>query len=348
MQPTTNKMTDIMKLNTRTFLLLLTTGMAMLAWKGNAQTVDDQIQAARSALTADRKETVAEAMQFTEQEGKAFWPLYEQYRAEMQKKGDVLLKLIKEYAQLYPNIPDARAKVMLKELAELEKNRLDTKSSYLKKIGEVLPPAKTLRFAQVDTRLDLALRLQVAASIPLVPVEGRMTGGSSSAAVVGQEGVPGGSIVATYELTASVAAIDKANRKVTIVDAAGFKKTLKAGPEVINFDQIRVGDQLKITAAEQLVVYVAGAGDTLSDGEAQLVALSPKGAKPGAIMAETTQITAKVIGIDAEHRKATLQLEDGSRRTVPVRQDVDLSKRKVGDTVVIRMTEALAIQVAKP
>jgi hypothetical protein len=96
------------------------------------------------------------------------------------------------------------------------------------------------------------------------------------------------------------------------------------------------------------VVSVAGADETSSDGGAQLVALAPKGAKPGAIMAETTRVTAKVTAIDAEHHKATLQFEDGSRRTVPVREDVDLSKRKVGHSVVIRITEALAIQVAKP
>ena len=155
-------------------------------------------------------------------------------------------------------------------------------------------------------------------------------------------------LVSTYELTATVAALDKAKRKVTLVDAAGIKKTVKAGPEVINFDQIRVGDQLKITATEELVVYVAGAGETPGDGEAQLVALAPKGAKPGALMAEAIQVTAKVTAIDVEHRKATLRLEDGTTRTVAVRPDVDLSKRKVGDSVVIRITEALAIQVAKP
>jgi hypothetical protein len=336
-----------MKLNQRTFLILLTAGLAMAAWKGNAQTPDEQIQVARGTLKADRRATVAEAMQFTDAEGKVFWPLYEQYRAEMEKQGDALLRLVKEYAQLYPNVPDDRAKTMLKELGALEQKRVAARNSYLKKIEKVISPAKTLRFAQVETRLDLALRLRLAASVPLVPIEGRLTGEAGTAAIV-TKGVPGGGVVSTYELKASVAAIDKANRKITLVDAAGIKKTVKAGPDVINFDQIRVGDQLNITATEELVVYVAGAGETPTDAGAQLVALAPKGAKPGAIMAETTRVTAKVTAIDAEHHKATLQFEDGSRRTVPVREDVDLSKRKVGDTVVIRITEALAIQVAKP
>jgi len=276
-----------MKLNHRTFLVLVAAGMAAVAWVGNAQTVDDEIQVARDALKADRKATVEATVQPTDEEGKAFWPLYEQYRAEMAKPGDALVRLVKEYAQLYPEVPDDRAKAMLKELGDLEKRRVEIRNSYFKKIVQVMSPAKTLRFAQVETRLDLALRLQLAASIPLVPIEGRLSGDASAAAVM-TPGVPGGGVVATYELTAAVAAIDKASRKVTLVDSAGIKKTVKARTEVINFDQIRVGDQLKIKATEELVVYVAGEDETPSDGGAQLVALSPKGAKPGAIMAETT------------------------------------------------------------
>jgi Cu/Ag efflux protein CusF len=236
---------------------------------------------------------------------------------------------------------------MLKELGDLEERLVVTRNSYLKKIAKVISPAKTLRFAQVESRLDLALRIEMASEVPLVPVEGRLTGQAAGAASVTQ-GVPGGSVVQTYELEATVASIDTAARKVTLVDSAGIKTTVKAGPEVVNFDQIRVGDKLKITAAQELVVSVAGEGETPSDGGAQLVALAPKGAKPGGLMVETTQVTAKVTALDAEHHEATLQFEDGTTHTVAVRPDVDLSKRKVGDKVVIRTTESLAIRIVKP
>jgi len=335
-----------MKLTRNLILLLLAAGMAGLAVNGNAQTVDDEVQVARSALQADRKATVTEAMQFTDQEAKAFWPLYDQYRAKMQKQGDAVLRLVKDYGQLYPNVPDDRAKAMLKDLAKFEKQRVEIRNSYLKKTGRILSPAKTLRFAQVDSRLDLATQIEIAAQIPLVPVEGRLTGQAGGAAAV-TEGVPGGSIVATYELTATVAAMDKAARKLTLVDANGIKTTVKVGPEAINFDQIRVGDRLQITAAQELVVSVAGPGESPADGGAQVVALAPKGAKPGGLMAETTQVTARVTALDVARHQATLQFEDGTTRTVAVRPDVDLSKRKVGDQVVIRLTAALAISVKK-
>ena len=172
--------------------------------------------------------------------------------------------------------------------------------------------------------------------------------GEGAAGVAYQEGVPGGVVVETYKMTATVTGIDAANRKVTLVTPEGKKDTVTCGPEVINFDQIHVGDQLKVAVTEQLAVYMGQAGAPPSDGAAAVVALAPKGAKPGAVMANTVQVTAKVTAIDLKHHKATLQFPDGTTKTFPVRKDVDLTKRQVGEEVVIRTTEAVAISVEKP
>ena len=59
-------------------------------------------------------------------------------------------------------------------------------------------------------------------------------------------------------------------------------------------------------------------------------------------------MTAKVIAIDLEKRTATLRFEDGNTETFPVRADVDLSRHKVGEQVVFRVTEMIAIWVEKP
>ena len=172
--------------------------------------------------------------------------------------------------------------------------------------------------------------------------------GESATGVAYQEGVPGGVVVQTYKETATVTAIDAAERKITLVTPEGKKDTVKCGPEVVNFDQIRVGDQLKLTVTEQLAVAMAQAGEPLSDGGAAVVALAPVGARPGGLVANTVQVTAKVSAINLKDHKATLQFADGSTRTFPVRKDVDLTQRQVGEEVSIRVTEALAISVEKP
>jgi hypothetical protein len=172
--------------------------------------------------------------------------------------------------------------------------------------------------------------------------------GEGATFVAAQQGVPGGVIVETYEITATVTGIEAPARKVTLVTPDGKKETVKCGPEVANFDQIQIGDQLKIKATERLAVYMAADAPPASAGEVTLVSLAPIGAKPGGLFANATQVTAKVTAIDLKKHKATLRFPDGSTQTVAVRKDVDLSKRQVGEEVVIRITESLAITVAKP
>jgi uncharacterized Ntn-hydrolase superfamily protein len=163
-----------------------------------------------------------------------------------------------------------------------------------------------------------------------------------------QPGVPGAVTVDTYTQTATVTGIDKAARKVTLVDQDGAKTTFTAGPEVANFAQIEVGDQVKVVLAEQLVVFVRKPGEPSGDGAAAVVAVTPLGEKPGVLMANTEEVTAKVKSIDVKHQKATLLFPDGSSKTYKVRKDVDLTKQTVGSEVVIRTTSAVAISVEKP
>ena len=171
--------------------------------------------------------------------------------------------------------------------------------------------------------------------------------GEGAEVVAAKKGVPGGVIVETYQTTATVTAIDATTRKVTLATKDGKKTTFKAGPEVVNFPQIQVGDQVKATVTEELVVALAKPGTQPENGAAALVALAPVGAKPGGLMAETVQVTAKVTALDLKAHKATLQFPDGTSKTFSVRKDVDLTQQKLGEEVVIRCTEAVAITVAK-
>ncbi len=171
----------------------------------------------------------------------------------------------------------------------------------------------------------------------------------SSASFVYAEGVPGGTYVRTTKATAKVTFIDKEERKITLLNSDGKKTTLTAGPEVRNFNQIRVGDEVHLETAEEMVIHMTG--DTApypKDGAAAIVALAPVGSKPGILLADTVQFTATVAAIDHAQHKATLRFPDGTSETFPIRPDVDLAKRSVGEQVTIRSTVAAAITVETP
>jgi phage baseplate assembly protein gpV len=151
-----------------------------------------------------------------------------------------------------------------------------------------------------------------------------------------------------FQETATVTALDPATRKVTLVTTDGNKTTFIAGPEVANFSQIEIGDQVKATVTERVSVYVPKPGESASDLAATALALAPLGEKPGGVLADTDQYTAKVTGVSLWRHTATLQFPDGSRKTFKVRPDVSLSKDTIGTEVVIRTTQAVAVSVEKP
>lgn len=167
-------------------------------------------------------------------------------------------------------------------------------------------------------------------------------------AIAVQEGVPGGVTVNSVEVTAKVTAIDTKNRKVTLLLPEGDKETVKVPPEAVNFDQISVGDLVKATLTEEVVVYLEEEGASIPDGFAAGVALAPKGAQPGVVVAEAVKFTATVTAIDQNKRTATLRFDNGTVETFPVRDDIDLSKGKVGEKVVFIVAEMVALSVEKP
>lgn len=162
-----------------------------------------------------------------------------------------------------------------------------------------------------------------------------------------QQGVPGGEFVRTEWLEATVTAIDHSRREVSLVSAHGEKFDVEAGPEVINFPQIRVGDPLTVTLKETLVVRMAKPGEKLDEIAYQTAELARIGSKPGSRVTETEQHVATVTAIDAAKRTATLQFADGSSGKFEVRPDIDLSQRRVGEKVLMQSTTTLAVSMSR-
>lgn len=169
----------------------------------------------------------------------------------------------------------------------------------------------------------------------------------------GQEDVtmmatPDGAIlVDTFATTATVTAIDTTKRKLTLVYQGGLTSTYKAGSEVVNFGQIKVGDQVRATLTEEAAIYI-GKGAPPSAAVGTTVALAPVGAKPGGMFVDTMQITAKIGSVDPNSRKVTLLFPDGTSKTVKVGKQVDINSVMPGNDVTVLVSEGIALSVEKP
>ena len=172
--------------------------------------------------------------------------------------------------------------------------------------------------------------------------------GETETVVKVEEGVPGGEVTDTTTFKATVTGIDATKRKVTLVSKEGKKLTFTAGPEVRNFNQIEIGDQLTVSQTDKFIIRMAKPGEKIEDkayGTADLPAL---GSKPSLRMSDTFQSSATITAIDSKRRKVTLLFVDGSTKKYPVRDDLNIAERKIGEKVVIRSNEVYEISLKKP
>ena len=134
-----------------------------------AESPSDAAELIRSMYKTDRQAFLTEEMRLTERESSSFWPIYRAYRGDMDKLGDRLLNAVLEYRDVYPNVSNEQATTLLRELAEVEENIAQTRWRYMKRAAKDVSPQKALRWAQLENRMDLGLRLQLASAIPLAP-----------------------------------------------------------------------------------------------------------------------------------------------------------------------------------
>jgi hypothetical protein len=159
----------------------------------------------------------------------------------------------------------------------------------------------------------------------------------------------GAAVIDVVKMTATVEKVDYATRMVTLKGPKGNMLTFKAGDAVKNLDQVKVGDKVVAQYLESVAVFVRKSGDPPSAGEMDAVGVAPKGAKPGVVMVQTDEVTAKVTAVDVKGRTITLMGPEGKTQKFKVDKSVKrLNEIKKGDDITLRVTQALAIDVMKP
>jgi hypothetical protein len=128
--------------------------------------ISSVIEVARAGMQADRATIITTAMNFTDKEAAAFWPIYRQYEYERSKLDDRRVVVIKEYTQKYPTLTDAEAKAMAEGMFECDSRQIALKKAYFKKFNKVLPALTVTKFFQVERRIDLLMDMNVEATLP--------------------------------------------------------------------------------------------------------------------------------------------------------------------------------------
>ena len=165
-------MSMVQYLRTGALCALLTPALALAAEKPvvneKFSDLEPAIQMLRQEVGKDRREIVKANMLLTNSEAARFWPLYDEYRAEMNKIGDKRVKLITDFAANRDSMSEDEGLRLLKERLDIEKEKNDVRGDYVKKFNKELSARTTARFFQIDQKLDAAVEAALAARIPLI------------------------------------------------------------------------------------------------------------------------------------------------------------------------------------
>jgi hypothetical protein len=163
----------------------------------------------------------------------------------------------------------------------------------------------------------------------------------------GTSGFGGEVLVNSVTTNATVLSVNTAQRLLVLRLPSGVDKTYRAGNEIPNFDQIKVGDKVRATMVEEFAVSMAAPGALSNPTNRVTVLRAPNGVDLGPKPVDTVRFTAKVLAFNYILHQVTLQLGDGTTRTIQVRERVNLANYNVGDTVSVLITEAMTIGLEK-
>ena len=150
---------------------------------------------------------------------------------------------------------------------------------------------------------------------------------------------------ASVSATATIQAIDSTGRTVTLRDEKGQEDTYSVGPEVKRFNELKVGQQVKMTYYESLIFQIRKPGEKVDAPTTDAALNRAKGALPSGTMAVQDKMTVTVKAIDAAVPSITVTTPDGRTVTRKIEDKKNIANVKVGDQIDIAYTRALLVNV---
>jgi hypothetical protein len=128
---------------------------------------NQDIDLLRKDLRSKRKQLIAANLKLTDIEAAKFWPVYDQYIAELITINDRKFALIQEYAD-NGILTNEQSLLFTRNWLDVDIAITHLRQKYVPMVAKVLEGRKTATFFQLDRRIAMMMDLQVSSQMPLV------------------------------------------------------------------------------------------------------------------------------------------------------------------------------------
>jgi Spy/CpxP family protein refolding chaperone len=128
---------------------------------------DDFIELLRKDVRSQKKQIVAQNMALSDAAAEKFWPVYDQYAAELSRIYDTKIAVLNDYVENYSDMTGEQAESYIRKRAEIEQSIMQLRLKYIPAFRKVLSGRETALFYQLDWRLGLAIDVELV-QLPLI------------------------------------------------------------------------------------------------------------------------------------------------------------------------------------
>ncbi|MCK4838632.1 MAG: hypothetical protein KAS94_07485 [Desulfobulbaceae bacterium] len=127
-----------------------------------------EVDELKKKLMFDQKKLIVmQNMAFAADEGKFFWPVYDELQKKLFQVDQRAAKLIVAYASVYQTLTDDQAAKIVAEYFDIQKSRTAILDRSMQKLAKGMPAKKVFRYLQVENKLEAIARYEISKQIPL-------------------------------------------------------------------------------------------------------------------------------------------------------------------------------------
>ncbi len=156
-----------MKRITTALVFLAAVVLAGYAAETFAQQERDEIELMLAQIRTNRQAIVTENLVLTAAESEVFWPLYRQFQNDRALMVDRTMKMLTEFRDNFDGLSEEQAKALVDEYFKIQKEELRLNEKYLREFRKILSQKKTLRYFQIENKLDAIIDYDLSQVIPL-------------------------------------------------------------------------------------------------------------------------------------------------------------------------------------
>jgi hypothetical protein len=135
------------------------------------QELDQDVKLLREDIRAKKKKLIAANLNLTPDQATKFWPLYDQYTAELVSINNEKYAVIKEYAASWGTMTDDQATSLTNRALAVDEKVSQLRIKYVPLFNKVVPGKTTATFFQLDRRIQAMIDMQLSAQLPLVQAQ---------------------------------------------------------------------------------------------------------------------------------------------------------------------------------